>query len=108
MHKKSIEAAHKLSEEDCDLDELEPVAAATCDSAVGPKSQPIAASSLVNKDEFRSESIASLRAKAQTYSAQLRESIIQKQEMVDTNAPSSFEPPKLSDSRDSEQLDPAN
>lgn len=51
MHKKSVEASHKLTEDDDDIS----------DSS--------------KKDEFRSESIASLRAKAQEHSIKVLEGI---------------------------------
>ena len=53
MHKKSIEAAEKLKAEDDVVDERENR----------------------DKDEFRSESIASLRAKAQVHSAKVMEAL---------------------------------
>ena len=65
MHKKSIEAAHKLNEDDDDKLELK--ADQETDHPDGQSVQ--------GKEEFRTESIAALRAKAQTYSAKIREGL---------------------------------
>lgn len=92
MHKKSIEAAHQLKEEHV-LDDV--------DDEV--TKSPAPRSPCHDKDELRSESIASLRAKAQTYTAQLRESISQQAggKLLEASTPSSFQPPPTSSSSSS-------
>ena len=62
MHKKSIEAAHKLNEDDGPM---------TSPSDV---TKPGSASSR-DKNEIRSESIATLRAKAQEHNAKMLEAL---------------------------------
>lgn len=71
MHKKSIEAAHKLKEDDDKFDKQ-------LDDEKDELSAPSGLTQnkgLQDRDEFRSESIASLRAKAQTYTAKMREGL---------------------------------
>ena len=102
MHKKSIEAAHKLKEEDDD-----------CKSTDGQEDKDTQTPPpQLDKEELRSESIAQLRAKAQSYSAKMREAInLNSETNTTTNHDrfsSSFETPKQSDSCDSETLDPTN
>jgi homeobox protein 2 len=84
MHKKSIEAAHKLTEDDPDdehLSDMEDlhVSEEKCkkpQSQSSPEHDPHNPQhNPVNKEELRSESIASLRAKAQSYTAKIREAI---------------------------------
>ena len=64
MHKKSIEAAHKLNEDDEMDEEIDPDGSAPHVTREKP-----------DKEELRSESIATLRAKALEHSAKMREAI---------------------------------
>ncbi len=132
MHKKSIEAAEKLKEED-DLDpdlikdgstSCNSVGATTTVSGVTSPGSVGNPPTLVNKEELRSESIASLRAKAQSYQAKIQEAVHGTRDILNGavngtrdvlstetfNVHSSgFEPPtRQSDSCDSDTLDPAN
>ena len=70
MHKKSMEAAHKLKEDD-DGKPLEDV----MEDIGAPNVVNTNSKMLPNKEEFRTESIAALRAKAQTYTAKIREGL---------------------------------
>lgn len=116
MHKKSIEAAQKLKEEeDKSGDEGDDVI--SCKDRPASQSCMTSPSAKVNKDDLRFESIAQLRAKAQSYTAKIREGIsndvINVTDVTSTkhDVPtfSSFETPsKNSDSCDSEVLDPTN
>ncbi len=146
MHKKSIEAAHKLTEDDMDADidmdhsDLEDSIKEEKKALQKQQNQQQHdqnAPPNANKEELRSESIASLRAKAQSYTAKIREAIGHNGNEVsgsvtsgapsvnnhhhhhphhslhtpDTLGPhnSSFDTPnKHSDSCDSELLDPTN
>lgn len=103
MHKKSIEAAQKLKEEDEDTKDGEKELSASTNN--------------VDKEELRSESIASLRAKALSYSAKLLENITcpskaggdasgQREEFSSTC--SGFDTPRQSDSCDTDTLDPTS
>ena len=79
MHKKSIEAAKKLNEDgdgddDDDVNGDERCRDQTKEAWEREGEGPGA---IVDKEERRSESIAALRAKAQTYSAKMREAIVQ-------------------------------
>ena len=90
MHKKSLEAAEKLKEEED---------ASLSDSG---------STHCVDKEEFRSESIASLRAKAQSYSARIQEEIERgtiSHELLHHTALCT-EQNRDSDSSDNESLDP--
>ena len=131
MHKKSIEAAQKMKEEeeksqmgDDDIQsekDLGPTSqSGQITSHVAPltsqiTSQLTSPGSIPEKEDRRFESIASLRAKAQSYTAKIREGICN-DEVIDIGpgkhvpaAFSSFETPsKSSDSCDSELLDPTN
>ena len=69
MHKKSIEAAEKMKEEE---DGDENIDIDVSDKTEDKSSQPSPPASGINKEELRSESIASLRAKALTYTAQIK------------------------------------
>ena len=125
MHKKSIEAAEKLKEEDdLDPDLIKQDGGTSCNSVgattavTGVPLSPgsgVGANppSLVNKEELRSESIASLRAKAQSYQAKIQEAVHGTRDMLNGDTfsvrSSGFEPPtRQSDSCDSDTLDPAN
>ena len=83
MHKKSIEAAEKLKDDDGELicgatgsDTEKESNLETSNNPHHHKSQlqPVA------KEDLRSESIASLRAKAQSYSAKIREEMSRTQD----------------------------
>ncbi len=63
MHKKSIEAAQKFKDEEDTIDIV---------TSRSPSEVDGTGNMSLDKEEFRSESIASLRAKAQTYSAKIR------------------------------------
>jgi len=69
MHKKSLEAAIKLKEEDenVNIDRNPEDSILDSESSLDPNSAAVA--SLVTREDLKSESIASLRAKAQSYSA---------------------------------------
>lgn len=73
MHKKSIEAAEKLKEEDSD--EEQNIDIEMNDKGADKASQQTPPQSDENPKDLRSESIASLRAKAQTYTAQIKENM---------------------------------
>ena len=84
MHKKSIEAAHKLNEDDDDSQENPDIMGITDVTTGLPGNmsqngcQPGGKNPsglIVDKEELRSESIAALRAKAQTYSAKIRQAM---------------------------------
>ena len=110
MHKKSIEAAQKLKEEE------------EKESESGKPDKEDSVGLPVNKEELRSESIASLRAKAQTYTAKIQEELRGGSEGGSdrgdncstpvTSLPpplhSSFDSPHDENTCDSETLDPAN
>ncbi|ELU07641.1 hypothetical protein CAPTEDRAFT_227181 [Capitella teleta] len=70
MHKKSIEAAHKLKEEDDDPGSPGQPEVTLPTRPESPHETPTGKPSL-DKEEMRSESIASLRAKAVSYSAMM-------------------------------------
>ena len=113
MHKKSMEAAHQL--ENDDGDETGSLKGEPHNPSPGPMED-----NPRDKEDFRSESIAQLRAKAQTYSARIMEGVtmqapVTTQDDVDvvTSDPrdlsSSFEKPSAAqsaDSCDNEYLDP--
>lgn len=109
MHKKSLEAAHKLNEDDDDK---------STDGQDPQREKTTSPAPPIDKEELRSESIAQLRAKAQSYSAKMREAIsLNSSEAEVSTKPSSqeqaafsssFDTPNKSDSCDSEPLDPAN
>ena len=80
MHKKSMEAAHKLTEDDGEDDrsdvELENKTGEKQENAKQQQQQELQQQlPSLDKEELRSESIASLRAKAQSYTAKIREAI---------------------------------
>lgn len=103
MHKKSIEAADKLKDEP-GIDDLDPKTHSLDDNLL--------TSSVMSRDkeEFRSESIAALRAKALSYSAQLRDAIqTETLSMRTTEMCSSFDTPTSNETEDSDTLvDPTN
>jgi hypothetical protein len=80
MHKKSMEAAHKLKEDDDKPmdDEKDDISAPSVVNPNGTKMLP-------NKEEFRTESIAALRAKAQTYTAKIREGLGSGHHLINNN-----------------------
>lgn len=137
MHKKSIEAAEKLKEEDGETDiditrdgPLTPGSGLTSPGAGsgsgGGTGSITAAAQEVNKEELRSESIAQLRAKAQSYQAKIREAVSggaggggvgvgaehmnsTPPDMFGAQRGSGFEPPaRQTDTCDSDSLDPTN
>ena len=111
MHKKSIEAAEKLKEEDDEND-----VDITQDGTTNPGSVLTSSGGNpaqdVNKEELRSESIAQLRAKAQSYQAKIREAVNGNERInsdVFAQRGSGFEPPpRQTDTCDSDSLDPTN
>lgn len=105
MHKKSIEAADKLKDEPGidDLNNTENIPLTKIPATSHPEEVLTK-----DKEEFRSESIAALRAKAVSYSAQLRDAM--QQDVLGTrsrNLCSSFDPPSSNEDSDS-LLDPTN
>ena len=109
MHKKSMEAAHQL--ENDDGEDTGSIKGEVQNPSPGPEDAPR------DREDLRSESIAQLRAKAQTYSARIMEGVSMPapaQDDVDvvTSDPrdlsSSFEKPssQSADSCDNEYLDP--
>ena len=110
MHKKSMEAAVKLQEQED----------AENDGSVKEETEKPEPEVTKDKEELRSESIAQLRAKAQTYSAKIREGLTLPASGEDErhDSPPPLEPPqrpsgfdtptKQSDSCDNEYLDPGN
>ena len=112
MHKKSIEAADKLKNEP-GIDEMlhEPlkddyrVSMHAEDSPDNNNTLP----AVRDREELRSESIASLRAKAQTYSAQLRDAVHSDVIAARRELCSSFDTPSSHENEDSDTiLDPTN
>lgn len=79
MHKKSIEASKKIREEEGKINHTDP--------------------QNKEKDEFRSESIAALRAKAQEHSARMLEALNRngKHNFADDSSNSSFDSSFFSD-----------
>ena len=72
MHKKSIEAAEKMKEEDDDDENIDIELSDKVEDKSSQSSPPVPAP---NKENLRTESIASLRAKAMTYTAQIKENL---------------------------------
>ena len=91
MHKKSIEAAHKLNEDDDDDKSLDGLQGDEKD-AQSSATSPGSAAPPLDKEELRSESIAQLRAKAQSYSAKMREAISLSSSQHPTSATSDTDP----------------
>ena len=111
MHKKSIEAAEKLKEED-DENDVDITQDGTTTSGSVLTSSGGNPAQDVNKEELRSESIAQLRAKAQSYQAKIREAVNGNERInsdVFAQRGSGFEPPpRQTDTCDSDSLDPTN
>ena len=112
MHKKSIEAAEKLKEEDSDNEIDITKDGTTTTPGNGLTSSGANPTQDVNKEELRSESIAQLRAKAQSYQAKIREAVNGNDRInsdVFVQRGSGFEPPpRQTETCDSDSLDPAN
>ncbi len=124
MHKKSLEAAEKLKEEEGDDIDIMKDGSTTPGSVLTSSTgsgNPVTTPE-VNKEELRSESIAQLRAKAQSYQAKIREAVTTGNERLSSNHGNSnsdvythaqrgsgFEPPpRQTDTCDSDSLDPTN
>ena len=114
MHKKSIEAAETLKDEDDCTSERLDVTDVTITSQDHMPSHNMTSHEISSLEQrmggvggdFRTESIANLRAKAQTYSAQLRESVVygDGMERHPKELCSSFDTPSSNENEDSDTL----
>ena len=113
MHKKSIEAADKLKNEPGIDDMLTEAGKEEFKSSL--YSEDVNAEvmrqhpTVRDREELRSESIASLRAKAQTYTAQLRDTVHSDVITTRHQLCSSFDTPSSNENEDSDTVvDPTN